>query len=108
MHKDNTARVMESHPCGNDSAGTAHPCSVLPFLSFDVRVIRSAALDVAMRATSTTNGQLARALGVSDTLARDLRSARRPLTDARVALFGARLRTAYESAILGPLQLRLF
>lgn len=61
-----------------------------------------------MRDTRTTNGQLARALGVSETVVRGLRSGARPLRDDRIQHFGPRLRAAFDRALRGPVQLTLF
>lgn len=44
---------------------------------------------------------------VAEPIARDIRSGRRPLTDARVALFGPRLRDAYDAALREGVQLSL-
>lgn len=86
----------------------AHPCSVVPFLSKLDRDCRSAALDAAMTATHTSNRALASSLGVDERVVRGLRNGSRPLHDDRIAQFGPRLRAAFDEALRGPVQLRLF
>lgn len=85
------------------SVRTAQVCSLA-----GERESRRAALAIALSATHTSGRQLADMLAVSESIARDLRSGRRPLTDARVALFAPRLRAAYEAALREGVQLPLF
>ena len=110
MSNSNTARDLSSHLFETNNVRTEPTFSgcVVPFLSRLERDARACALDLAMRDTRTTNGQLARALGVSETVVRRLRSGARPLRDDRVSLFGPRLRAAFDEALRGPVQLTLF
>jgi plasmid maintenance system antidote protein VapI len=68
----------------------------------------SDALGVAMTKIGLNNSQLARLLGVSETIVRGLRNGTRPLRDDRIAQFGPRLRAAFGEALRGPVQLKLF
>lgn len=68
----------------------------------------SAALSAAMNKVGINNSQLARTLGVSETIVRGLRNGSRPLRDDRISLFGPRLRAAFDEALRGPVQLTLF
>lgn len=85
---------------------TERACSIADLAAAKSR--RAVALSIALVATQTSNVQLARALGVDERIVRDLRAGRRPLTDERVALFGQRLRAAYDAALREGVQLPLF
>lgn len=110
MANSNTARVLGSHLFEPNSVRTELPFSgeVVDFLPRLERDARASALDSAMRETRTTNGQLARMLGVSETIVRGLRNGTRPLRDDRISQFGPRLRAAFGEALRGPVQLTLF
>lgn len=110
MANRDTSAALNLHLFETDNVRTepAFSGEVVPFLTRLERDARASALDVAMRETRTTNGQLARALGVSETIVRGLRNGSRPLRDDRIAQFGPRLRAAFTGALRGPVQLRLF
>lgn len=103
MHRSvaiDLAVVTGAHP---HSVRTARVCSLT-----DERESRRKALAIALSATNTSGRQLADMLDVSESIARDLRSGRRPLTDARVQHFAPRLRAAYDAALREGVQLTLF
>lgn len=110
MHRDNAARRLDVTPPRSPKVGAERADSVAPvqggdvvrFLSRAERNLRASALDAAMSETRTSGAMLARTLGVDPTIARDIRHGLRPLTDERIALFGERLRAAYEAALAGP------
>ena len=110
MSNSNTARDLRAHRSNENICRTepAFSGEVVDFVSREERDARASALDSAMRETRTTNGQLARALSVSETIVRGLRNGSRPLRDDRIAQFGPRLRAAFGEALRGPVQLRLF
>lgn len=110
MANSNTSCALELHLFEPNTVRTDRTFSgeVVDFVPRLERDARASALDSAMRETRTTNGQLARVLGVSETIVRGLRNGTRPLRDDRIAQFGPRLRAAFGEALRGPVQLTLF